>query len=139
MKKICLCASFKFYDNVLKFADVFKSNGIEIMIPIPNQFLKFTGTQDQNPNNEMDKSRGEKIVAAYWKHITDHLGRIESADIVYIYTENGYIGNGVSLEIGYAHALKKIIYSSEEIHDLPISCFIHKIIRPEELIAIAKP
>lgn len=138
MKKVCICASFKFYNNVLKFAEAFKNNGIEIMIPIPNQFLKFAASPEYDSDAGVDKSRSEKVVAAYWKHITDHLGRIESADIVYIYTENGYIGNGVSLEIGYAHSLKKTIYSSEEIHDLPISCFIHKIIRPEELIAIAK-
>ena len=138
MKKICICASFKFYDNVLKLADTLKSNGVEAMIPIPNQFLNLTNRTDRDFNNGADKPREEKIIAAYWKHITDHLTRIESADIVYIYTEDGYIGNGVSLEIGYAHSLKKNIYSSEEINDLPISCFIQKIIHPDGLIKIAQ-
>lgn len=124
--KICICSSFKFYKNVQDLALSLKNTGFEVLLPIPNPFFGWK----KNDNDELPK----EVLEAYWKHLTDHLKRINAADIVYIYTENEYIGNGVSLEIGYAYSKNKKIISSDNINDLPISCFVDEIVTPENFI-----
>lgn len=58
---------------------------------------------------------------------------IQSADLVYVYADNGYVGKTVSLEMGYAHALGKRIVSSEIIQDESIQSIVNAIRKPEDL------
>jgi hypothetical protein len=45
----------------------------------------------------------------------EHFAKIAKADVVYVYNPEGYIGNSVTLEMGFAAALHKPIYALE--HD----------------------
>ncbi len=127
--KICICSSFKFYKKVLELEKIFTERGVEVLIPIPNKFLKYSRQPDSS-----HLTISEEVTKEHWKHLSDHLKKIDQADIVYILAEGGYIGYGVSLEIGHSYAKDKTIYSSEKIKDLPVSCFIDKIITPDKLL-----
>lgn len=62
------------------------------------------------------------------------LNYIEEADIIYIINPDGYIGKSVSVDIGFALALKRKIFSMKEITDPPISELINGVISTQDLI-----
>lgn len=41
----------------------------------------------------------------------EYFNFIDRADLVFVYNKDGYSGNSVTLEIGYAYAMKKPIYA----------------------------
>lgn len=59
---------------------------------------------------------------------------IQSADMVYVFAKDGYVGKTVSLEMGYAHALGKQIVSSEIIQDESIQSIVNDVKKPEDLL-----
>lgn len=65
----------------------------------------------------------------------DHFQKIKMADSVFIFNKDGYIGNSVNMEIGYAVALAKPIYCLQsDDNELGRVGFFRKIIAtPEEL------
>ncbi len=59
---------------------------------------------------------------------------IKSADMVYVFAKDGYVGKTVSLEMGYAHALGKQIVSSEIIQNESIHSIVNGVRKPEDLL-----
>ena len=55
---------------------------------------------------------------------------IESSNIVYIYSKEGYVGKTVAMEIAYAYAKNKKIICSEEIKELSAKALITKVETP---------
>lgn len=62
-----------------------------------------------------------------------HLDAIERADALYIYNLDGYIGTSVALELGWAIALGKPIYTKEQSEDFTLKLFSGKIATPNEI------
>jgi len=67
-----------------------------------------------------------------------HFEKIDRADITYIVNPSGYVGNSVVLEIGYAYAKGKMIYSQETVVDYAVMSLILQTISPEDLADILK-
>jgi len=65
----------------------------------------------ENNNTEEVKNKSKKILAQ------EHYEAIDSADVVYFLTPNGYMGTSCKLELGYSFAKKKPIYFSEPTND----------------------
>lgn len=61
--------------------------------------------------------------------------RIDEADVLYVVNPEGNIGKSVSLDIGYALAKGKEVYSLRPIGDPPIANLINKSLSVEELTA----
>lgn len=114
-----------------------KDKGIKCLIPIPSKKYRkqdrpheFIDNFDQIP--EEDKLEEARRMAL------EHLERIDNADVVYIISPNGYVGKSVCMEVGYAYAKGKPIYSSEKIDDFSIMSLVSQILSEDELIQIIK-
>jgi hypothetical protein len=64
--------------------------------------------------------------------------KIDKADVVYVVNPNGYVGNSVSADMGYAYAKNKPIYSSNPLSDLPLTDLTMGVLSPEELVKLLK-
>ena len=120
MKSVFIAASRKFYGDVEKLVCLLRDNGIRAetagkVIP------------DQRDTPESEKGA---LLSAFEK--------IADSEVVYILTNDGYVGKTVAMEIAYAYAKKKEIISSDEIEELSARALIDKIMKPEELVEYAK-
>lgn len=106
MKTIVLCGSHRFKPAIREFANKLKKFGVVVYEPHLTNF-------DWNilPGKE------KELIALGLTH--DHFYKIRMADVVYVYNKNGYIGNGVTMEIGYAMALGKPIYALSDKDEEP--------------------
>lgn len=136
---IVICSSFRFYADVLKLQRALEEAGYRTEIPVPNEWL-----DPQNPWNLKEGVRREdpEVFEAHWRNITDHLGRIERTDIVYVYGGGrGYVGRGVSSEMGFARGIRRYnplqkprtVLSSEEIADMGMRGYVEEVVTPAEL------
>jgi nucleoside 2-deoxyribosyltransferase len=63
------------------------------------------------------------------------LEKVDKSDIVYVVNPNGYVGRSVCVDIGYAYAKGKPIYSMHPIDDPPIMSMVKGVLSFEELIS----
>ncbi|TAN69311.1 MAG: hypothetical protein EPN17_07385 [Methylobacter sp.] len=63
--------------------------------------------------------------------LAEHLNRIMISDAMYVVNPTGYIGKGVSFEIGYAHALSKPIFSQREVGEVFLRSAITSVVSIE--------
>jgi nucleoside 2-deoxyribosyltransferase len=49
--------------------------------------------------------------------ITRHLERMDRAECIFVFNKDGYLGNSVVMEIGYAYAQRKPVYVLAPIQD----------------------
>lgn len=103
---VYLCGSFKYLDKMNSIQETIKSHEIPCSMP------------------ELDSSKG----------IQGCLEQISNADITFVINPDGYIGKSVSIDIGYALALNKQVYSLAPIEDPPIAGLISGVATVEEVI-----
>jgi len=82
----------------------------------------------ETPRYEEDMSREEMATA-----LSEHLKRIVVSDAMYVVNPTGYIGKGVSFEIGYAHALGKPIFSQKDVSEVFLRSAIITVVPIERL------
>lgn len=116
MKSVFLAGSRKFFDKIEELTLKLKDNDIKA-----STAGKFDKTQEDTLESEKTA-----LLRAFQK--------IDKSDIVYIYSEEGYVGKTVAMEIAYAYSRKKEIISSHLINELSAQSLISKIIKPEKLI-----
>jgi nucleoside 2-deoxyribosyltransferase len=66
------------------------------------------------------------------------LKKIDDADAIYVVNPKGYVGKSVSVDIGYAYAMKKPIYVMHAVDDPPVMDLTSEVLRPKELIDFLK-
>ena len=101
MKSVVICGSNKFAKEALTFAESLQKAGVVVFSP---HFYTAT-VGDIADVRDVDR----KFVAMGLTH--DHFYKIRLADVVFIYNKDGYVGNSVTMEVGYAVALSKPIYA----------------------------
>ena len=109
---VTICSSSRFYSTVQRLAADLKPLGITVHTPNLDYDERFTrvGTVDK-------------------KRLTlDFLEKVRDANLVYVVDEGGYTGTSVSIEVGFAAALGKIIVLSEEPAEAAIAALAHRII-----------
>jgi hypothetical protein len=137
---ITICSSFRFYPDVVRLQRELEEAGIRCEIPIPNEYL-----DPKNPSNLREGlvELKPEMFSALWKSVGDHLKRIVDTSLIYVFGGNkGYVGRGVSAEMGYGHCLKKYdplqksrsILSSAPLSDITMRAFVEEVVRPEQLI-----
>jgi hypothetical protein len=110
MKKLYVCGSFKFKDEM---------EGLE-------RKLKQEKMQFQM-STEMD-SRG----------ILGCLKKVDDADVVYVVDPQGYVGKSVCVDIGYTRAKNRSIYVMQPVDDPPIMGLVNGVLSPKDLIDFLK-
>lgn len=125
MKSVVLCGSARFSKEMRAFAEELRNYGVIAFEPY---LLKKEDEWQSLP------SQYKKLALMGLTH--DHFYRIKTADVVYIYNKNGYSGVSVTLELGYAIALGKIVYAlSEDKEECCRDILFREIIKsPKELI-----
>lgn len=104
MSTIVISGSVKRYEKEIeKFALNLKAKGFNVIYP-----------KSELSENEWDKLSNEILRKIYKGLTLEYFDYIERADVVFIYNKEGYSGNSVTLEIGYAYAMKKKMYAFQE-------------------------
>ena len=103
MKSVAICGSTRFKPQIRKFETELKKLGVIVFGP------------HLHKSNEREWAG---LSADYQNFIAlgltyDHFQKIRTADAVFIYNENGYMGNSCTLELGFAIALAKPVYALE--------------------------
>jgi len=103
MIKITISGSFrKHLAEVIQIIDKFEKLGVSVLSP---KFIK-----PKNPGAEFVLFEGEDTASP--KILEDrHLEIIRQSDALYIVDPDGYVGNSAVMEIGFALALGKPVFS----------------------------
>jgi len=97
---IVISGSVRFIAGIKTFAEKLRQLGIEVYAPVP-------GPKDWDKMSPQQKDTLGKAL------VFDHFELIQKAQAVFVYNPEGYVGASVSVELGYATALKKPIYALE--------------------------
>lgn len=100
MKSVVLCGSSRFKPEIREFARQLRELGVVTYEP----YLYGTSEAWQTMPEEQ-----KRFVALGLTH--DHFYKMRMADIVFIYNKDGYVGNSLTMEIGYAVALGKPMFA----------------------------
>jgi len=128
MKSVVICGSKKFKKEIGQFVDKLKELGVFVYEP---NFLWLEKWSEEEWSKLSDDIRKFVVMGLAY----DHFHKIKSADAVFIFNKDGYIGNSVNMEIGYAVALGKPIYALHNDEELGRSGFYRKIINTPEALA----
>ncbi|OGG03936.1 hypothetical protein A2W14_05720 [Candidatus Gottesmanbacteria bacterium RBG_16_37_8] len=130
---ICFCGSFKFYHQMENVAAKLRSAGFKVIVPQPSHIR-------HGANPQMLKDKYDMSTLTKWEGqgAFSHLENIRRSDIVYIFNKNSYLGPAVTVEIGFALALKKKLFSYAKIADITVTNFIEKVLSPSQLLKYLK-
>ena len=128
-KTVVFCGSFKYFQQMEKAAKMLRKSGIKVIVPQPSHI------RHGHKPSEL-KTKYDKKTLSKWEGegAFEHLVNIVQSDIVYIFNQNSYVGPAVTVEIGYALALKKPIYALSPVKDITVSNFINKVLKPSDLL-----
>ena len=118
MTSVCICGSFRFYDEMLDLREGLHARGVLCEWPMPGP--------RRDPNAmPLDEARAA---------ILSHLERIDRADLVFVFNKDGYVGNSVALEIGYAYARRKPVYVLAPFPDPCLMSLVTAVVTLEDLM-----
>lgn len=103
--KIVICGSRRFFDEIREVAQKLRDNGHIVFEPILNR------------NESIIDLPSDLKRYAFLGLTHHHLDSIRKADVCLIFNKGGYIGNSVTLELGFAIACGLPIYALEEDED----------------------
>jgi len=111
-------------------ASVLRKQGFKVIVPQPSHIR-----HGHNPA-ELKKGKYSHATLTRWEGegALSHLENIRKSDAVYIFNKGSYLGPAVTVEIGYALALGKPIFSKSRINDITVTNFITAVVKPEKLI-----
>lgn len=99
MKSVAICASKKYAEEIHRFAEQLRALGVLTFEP-----------NFSEPIPEISGFSSEHVRSMIFKGITlEHFEWIRRADICYILNIDDYCGVSVTLEIGFAFALGKVL------------------------------
>ena len=106
-----------------------RTAGFNVIVPQPSHIRH--GHAPQLLKHKYDQTTLQK-----WEGegAFSHLANIRKSDYVYIFNKNSYLGSAVTVEIGYALALGKKIFSYAKVSDITVTNFIEKVLTPPNLI-----
>lgn len=104
MRSVCVCGSKRFREEIGGFCDGLEKNGVVVFRPNINE-----------PIYEDQSIGSPHMTKMVFKGLTlEHFDMIRKADVCFVYNKDSYAGTSVTLEMGFANALGKIIYSLEK-------------------------
>lgn len=114
--KCVISGSFrKFYDGITKTAEEFERYGVKVLAPKVSRIIN---ADEEFAILESDTTKNIKVLEK------NHLDTIREADFLYVYNPEGYVGTSATMEIGWALALEKPVFSLQKPSDLVLAEFI---------------
>ena len=123
MKSVCICGSFRFYEELVQLRNTLQARGVLCEWPLPGQHR---APQAMTADEAQDA-------------ITQHLERMDRAECIFIFNKDGYLGNSAVMEIGYAYARCKPVYVLAPIHDPFVRPLVNAVVSIEELLQLLHP
>ena len=120
MKSVCICGSFRFYEEMVELRNALQSRGVRCEWPPP-------GPRRAPQVMTADEARDA---------IMQHLERMDRAECIFIFNKGGRLGHSVVMEIGYAYAQRKPIYVLAPIHDPFLRPLVNAVTSIEELMQL---
>lgn len=113
--KICICASMRHKEAIVKVAEKLDKLNISYILP----------------RMELPKERetSEMVPGLVY----EHLEKINNSDVILVVNPEGYFGNSVKVEIGYAKGQNKKIYFLEKTNEPELDCLADKIVPLDDL------
>ncbi len=125
---VVISGSFrKHFEGIKKTIQEFEACGIEVLSPKPSAVIN---PEEEFVILETDESSDPKNLEE------QHLEAIKKADTLYIYNPGGYIGASATLELGFAYAFRKTIFSKESCRDFTLKLFVNAVATPEQVKTI---
>jgi len=122
--KIVICRSNRHSEPALRCANVLKECGLDVHCP-----ERVAGSEAWKEMSEV----GRRLIIQ--KLVDDHFRAIDESDVVLVFNKGGYIGASVNIEIGYAVAKEKRVYTIEADDDPLRSILFEGIAEtPEKLV-----
>lgn len=119
MKKVILCGSVRFRDQIASTMEALRAIGLEPLFPNLNPEA---GNRDQ----AIDTAHKHRLAL-------EHFQAADEADAAYFLLPGGYIGNSLKIELGYVVARDLPIYFSESTGDADLDAYASAIISVENL------
>jgi len=123
IKSVCICGSFRFYDEMVQLRNALQARGVICEWPMP-------GPRRAPQDMTTDEAR---------EAITRHLERMDRAELIFLFNKGGYTGDSVVMEIGYAYAQRKPVYMLAPIQDPFLSSLVTAVVSIEELLHLVCP
>jgi nucleoside 2-deoxyribosyltransferase len=120
MKSVCICGSFRFYDEMVDLRNALQARGVHCEWPTPS------------PRRAPQSMTADEAKAA----IMQHLEYMDRADLIFMFNKEGYAGNSVIMEIGYAYARRKPIYLLAPIPDPFLMSLVTGVVSREDLLQL---
>lgn len=102
--RVCVSSSCKFEKDWMPLKKELEALGVQVFLP--------SDTSYGDPVAETESVEEKRSL------MDEYNAFVDSSDILYVYCPNGYIGVGVAIEVGYAHAQGKEIISSGLIEEM---------------------
>ena len=124
-RRVVISGSFgKAFKEIMKAVEEFEKVGFEVLAPKKSkiinpgeQFVILEGEEKDNP-----KIIGDR-----------YLNAISKANVLYLVTPNGYLGNSAKMELGFALAFHRHIYCSEVVNDATLKLYCGEKATPSEI------
>lgn len=116
---VTICSSSKFYGTAKEVASRLERGGMKVFTPR----FDFDETQVQ-----VSRERKARLTIEF-------LNKVRACDVVYVVAHDGYIGRSVALEVGYATALRKPVYLSQQAAEDAVKAITTGIIAAETVSA----
>ena len=123
MQSVCICGSFRFYEEMVELRNALQARGVRCEWPLPG------------PRRAPQAMTADEAQDA----IMQHLERMDRAEGIFIFNKGGYLGNSVVMEIGYAYAQRKPVYALAPIHDPFLRPLVRAVVRIDELLQVVHP
>ncbi len=125
MKSVVVCGSKRYAKEIDKFCKQLEKLGVLVFEP-----------SIQQPIHESSKIHSDYVTSKIFKGLTlEHFDWIRKSEVCFIFNQGGYVGTSVTMEMAFANALGKPIFSLEsETGDPCRNALIDKVIKtPKEL------
>jgi nucleoside 2-deoxyribosyltransferase len=121
MKSVCICGSFRFYEEMVQLRNMLQARGVPCEWPPP-------GPRRAPQAMTSDEARDT---------IMRHLERMDRAEVIFVFNKDGYLGNSAVMEIGYAYAQCKPVYVLAPIPDPFLMPLVSAVVSLEEFVQLA--
>lgn len=122
MKSVCICGSFRFYDEMVALRNALLARGSLCEWPTPGPRR---APQAMTPDEAKEA-------------IMQHLARMDRAELIFMFNKGGYAGNSVIMEIGYGYAQRKPIYVLAPIPDPFLMSLVTAVVSLEDLLQLVQ-
>ena len=119
-------SSRRYFDEISKTVKAFEALGIDVFSP---KASKAINPGEEFATRETDNISDPRILEQR------HLDAITTADALYLYDPDGYIGDSSKMELGWAIALGKPVFCKELVADSTLKFFCGTVATPEQVKA----